>query len=187
MGLFKFLIRKKQFSIMPTVNNITLQRCINNMKRCETYEDTVYCTTSRVCVTCSIYEGRVFSLYGKDKRFPNFQDMPDFLREPQCPECGKSIGYTHYFTISTNKHLQQDIEFSNRPFVVEESVLKFVRKSEQKQKEYEQEETDYLWIVDNLPDIAPKSLAGFRRMKNSNSTNYQKIVRCAAEKGYEIK
>ena len=186
MGLFNYLIRKKQFSIMPTVNNITLQRCIDNMKRWETYEDTVYCTTSRTCLTCSIYERRVFSLYGKDKRFPNFQNMPIFLRESQCPECGKVIGYTNYFPDINNQHLQRDIELSNRPFVADESVLEFARESERKQKERKKEETDYLWVTNNLPKIAPKSLAGFRRMKNSNSKNFQEIVNKALEKGYEI-
>lgn len=45
----------------------------------------------------------------------------------------------------------------------------------------------FVWIQQNLPELCPKSLSGFRRMKSQNTKNYQKIVQAAAEKGYTIK
>lgn len=50
-----------------------------------------------------------------------------------------------------------------------------------------QEENDYAWLQKNLPDVCPKSLSGFRRMKNQNTKNYQQIVLSAANLGYKIK
>lgn len=44
----------------------------------------------------------------------------------------------------------------------------------------------YNWICDNLPDLAPKSLGGYTKMKNSNSKNYQKIVDLANKLGKNI-
>ena len=38
----------------------------------------------------------------------------------------------------------------------------------------------------HLPRIAPKSLNGYSRMKNSNSKNFQKIRKMAMEKGLEF-
>ena len=45
---------------------------------------------------------------------------------------------------------------------------------------------EYLWLCQNLSDLAPKSLSGYTRMKNSKSANYQKIVSAANEAGYQI-
>lgn len=41
----------------------------------------------------------------------------------------------------------------------------------------------YEWLERHLPDICPKTFAAFRRMKNANSANYQKIVAEAAKLG----
>jgi len=37
-----------------------------------------------------------------------------------------------------------------------------------------------------MPDIAPKSLSGYARMKNANTENYRKLVEQAKEKGISI-
>ena len=42
------------------------------------------------------------------------------------------------------------------------------------------------WLQENLPSIAPKSLSGFRRMRTTNSKNYQKLVAEARKLGKEI-
>ena len=44
----------------------------------------------------------------------------------------------------------------------------------------------YYWLLENMPNIAPKSFGGFRRMKKINSSNYVKIVEEIRNKGYEI-
>ena len=44
----------------------------------------------------------------------------------------------------------------------------------------------YYWLLENMPNIAPKSFGGFRRMKRINSANYQKIVSEISKQGYDI-
>lgn len=46
-------------------------------------------------------------------------------------------------------------------------------KKEQKRKRNLRHE--YYWLQENLPDMCPKSLSAYSRMKNANSNNYQKI------------
>lgn len=44
----------------------------------------------------------------------------------------------------------------------------------------------YYWLLENMPDVAPKSFGGYRRMKNINSANYQKLVEKVELKGKNI-
>lgn len=44
----------------------------------------------------------------------------------------------------------------------------------------------YYWLLENLPNIAPKSFGGYRRMKNMKSDTYKKIEDEVKKKGYEI-
>jgi len=42
------------------------------------------------------------------------------------------------------------------------------------------------WLQENIPSIAPKSLSGFRRMRTTNSKNYQKLVAEARSLGKKL-
>ncbi len=175
---------------ISNIENITLKRCIESIKKYDNGEDTVYLTSSAVCPECCIYDKRIFSVFGKDKRFPYLNNMPQFLKMRQCPSCGIYIGYSMYFSsIKDKKTLNKDIKFSNRPFVDDSppDILAFRKESDKKNAERIAEGQEFEWISENLPDIAPKSLSGYRRMKNSNTKNYQNIVKKASEKGYVIK
>lgn len=171
-------------------DNISLQRCIKSLKDWKVEEDTVLFSASRVCPMCCIYNMRVFSIYGNDNRFPSLGNMPDFLLEQKCPKCGCSLGYAVYFSyLEEEKDLNMDIKFSNRPFIddSDEDILEFRKEAEEYRQKIELEKQEYEWLFENLPEIAPKSLAGYRKMKHSNSKNYQKLVEKAKEQGYEIK
>ena len=52
-----------------------------------------------------------------------------------------------------------------------------------KYEQYLIRKKEYQWICDNLPNLAPKSMGGYTRMKNLNSEKYQTIKKIAAEKG----
>lgn len=56
----------------------------------------------------------------------------------------------------------------------------------QEEKEREKKQKEYDWLQKNLPDLCPKSLSGYTRMKNANSKNYQKIVEAARQLGKEL-
>lgn len=44
----------------------------------------------------------------------------------------------------------------------------------------------YYWLLENLSELAPKSFNGYRRMKNSKTENYKKIVEAVKRSGKEI-
>ncbi len=50
----------------------------------------------------------------------------------------------------------------------------------------EKQREEYYWLLENYPDIAPKSFGGYRKMKKQNSENYQKIVYMLEQKGLSI-
>lgn len=130
----------------------------------------------------AMYRGRIFSISGKDKRFPK---LPDDISETELT-FGPFI-----FEVSEPLYCKpgKEIEFSNKPFKDTRSSKERAEYNEmvQKMQESENNSIDYDWVWENLPDIAPKSLSGYVRMKNSNSTNYQKLKKAAEEKGYILK
>lgn len=181
MGLFDFL-KPQAASNYSNAENENLCAIASRFRGSK--EDTVFVTTSRFCPICSTYNRRVYSLFGRYKAFPV---LPDFLKQAICPECGVHIGYSHYFP-GINGNLQTDIKFSNRPFTDFRSTTEKKSWNEriQKQKLDEKINADFNWICSNLSDIAPKSIGGYKRMINANSSNYQKLVSAAKEKGYII-
>lgn len=170
------------------------------------------------CPECAKYQGRVYSISGKSKRFPK---VPDFYFalggvHQDCSHTfwpyieGISDSQLEY-TLSVHplkdkRYGKNIVAFSNRPFVddrTEEckqaSVDACEARSQKiaKQRYYRdhmieieavrgQEARDFAWLQTNLPDKCPKSLSGYRRMKNQNTKNYQALKQAAAELGREI-
>lgn len=50
-----------------------------------------------------------------------------------------------------------------------------------------QEDREYYRVKYFLPDIAPKSISGYTRMKKANTVNFQKLYAAATSSGIEIK
>lgn len=44
----------------------------------------------------------------------------------------------------------------------------------------------YYWLLENIPQVAPKSFGGYRRIKNMNSTSFKQIVEEIEKRGYKI-
>lgn len=129
----------------------------------------------------AIYRGRIYSISGNDSRFPKLPDDIDDTDISLYP-------FVYGVSEPTICKPGMEIERSNRPFKDTRSSKERKEFSEI-QAAYAEEEknrTDYDWIWEHLPDIAPKSLSGYTKMRNSNSQNYQKLVKAAAEKGYII-
>ena len=83
------------------------------------------------------------------------------------------------------------IKASQRPFVDDRSeeekqnYLDFLKRQES-EKVKKEDEIVYYHLVKELPDIAPKSFSAYRRMKNSRSKNFLKLVEAAKEYGINI-
>lgn len=145
------------------------------------------------CETCGKYRGRIFSISGRDKRFPKFPS--DF-----CHRCGLSV-YPIIEGVSVPAHSDPErmVEEARRPLVdtrTPEQIEAYAEKCRRVQREQEQEKNyvarerkdreDYAWIRENLPDLMPKTFSGYRRMRTMNTANFQKLRAKALELGREI-
>lgn len=109
------------------------------------------------------------------------------IRELKCNGYRKSDYYALVRILARDGQIQAaqeekkrlDRKFRDDHFEGEDSVI---------EKEFTrgEERRTFLWLQQKLPELCPKSLSGFRRMKSQNTKNYQKIVQVAAEKGYQI-
>lgn len=137
------------------------------------------------CGECAKYQGRVFSLTGKSKEFPKIPD--EFFIYGGIHE-GCRHSFYPYLKGSTPSCHKNIVQYSNRPFVDNRSEAeKKQYEAEQKaQQDLMKDRENYDWIWENLGDIAPKSFSGYRKMKNSNSKNFQKLCKAAEEKGKKI-
>lgn len=138
--------------------------------------------TSVCCEICGKYRGRIFSISGRDKRFPKFPD--DF-----CLCCGLSA-YPIIEGVSVPLYSDPDhiVEEAQRPFIdtrTPDEIKAYADKCRKIQSDKKDRE-DYVWIQKNLPELAPKSFSGYRRMKNMNSINFQKLKSNALELGRKI-
>ncbi len=138
------------------------------------------------CSECAKYRERIYSYYGKDSRFPIF---PRFLLDHP-DHCGLiampfEFDYCSFRTIK-GKDLRGKalIKFSNRPFIDDRTPEEKVTYENLKNDQIDR--TSYAWLQKFAPDICPKSYGGYRRMKNANSTNFQKLQTAAKEKNFDV-
>lgn len=140
------------------------------------------------CSKCAMYRNRVYSMTGKDKRFPQFPDDFDY-------ECGMRPSPFIEGVSEPSFECKNIIKYSNRPFVddrTQEEVERYnnwhalMEEAKEKEIKKAQAQKEYFWLQENLPNICPKSLSGYSRMKNANTENYQKLVKAAAELGKKL-
>lgn len=138
---------------------------------------------SRACAECAKYARRIFSISGKDKRFPV---LPAYFKLglPEHGYCFNSFyPFVLRFSEPTWKYTGNLIEWCNRPYSDE-------RTREQKQdfknwiiknKQEAIDRRNYDYLREHLLEMAPKSFSGFRRMKSQRSSNYLKLLEIAFE------
>lgn len=136
------------------------------------------------CGICGRYRGRIFSLKGKDKRFP-------LLPSDFCTKCGLTC-FPFREGISTpvysKKRGKELIREMNRPFVdsrTKEEIAMYEAKIAEALRK-KQNSIEYNWLWEHHPEVCPKSLSGYSRMKSSNSDNFQKLCLIAARDGFEV-
>lgn len=179
----------------------------------ELNEDYLLSSDSRcVCEKCAPYCNRVYCISGKDTRFPK---LPDFILKQSGLDCVdfSSLFYYKGCTITVYNYDENGnvfekevdaIKHSNRPFIDDRNAFEketYERHSFEKAKRQKTEENyydrehwvqkyyaavEYQKITELLGDKAPKNLSGYIRMKNSNSANFQKLAKIAAENGINI-
>lgn len=127
------------------------------------------------CPVCAVYEGRVFSISGNDKRFPALSVAYSGDHLNLHPFCKHTL--IPYIPELTD-NLNADIKFSNRSFDVDERSQKKIDLYNEAQSQKRELRTDKKQFEDYkllLGKDAPKTFSGFKRMKQSNSQNWQDL------------
>ncbi len=155
------------------------------------------------CSECAKMRGRVYSISGKSRIYPK---LPKYVIQngnfhPGC-RCIMSSFFENEKEIFYKGERVNAKKASTRPWIddrderekklyddylarVEESRVQAQRREEYSiKKGIAQKEFDTIKIY--LPELAPKSITGYIRMKNSRSKNFMKIVEEARKKGIEI-
>lgn len=168
------------------------QQTIANCKQLHT--DYIVCPySSGTCPVCALYQMRVYCISGRDKRFPK---LPDIVYQHGGFHNGcRHTFYPFFLGVSSfkNQYLQDcdPIKYSNRPFMDDrsDSDKQLYLQRMENQKKHEEAAMNkriYYELMQKIPEVMPKSVAGFTKMKRANSINYQKIVKAAHDIGIEI-
>lgn len=196
---------------------IVIKQIYDDMRRSNT-DLVIMSVHGASCSDCAKYQGRVFSVTGKNSLFPKLPSSVSLYRGIH-PGCGHTfsayihgitnpmLDYTLTFQNNVKPEYKGDIvSFSNRPFVDDrlpediEKAREYANKmdAERKKRQYYYDHVieiaaqrgidkrDYKWLQDSLPAICPKSYSGYKRMKNGNTKNYQRLVAKAKELGRNI-
>lgn len=127
------------------------------------------------CPICASLQGRVYSISGQDTRYPKLSVAYAGEHANIHPRC-RHVLMPYIPALADNP--DNDKEFSNRSFNVDDENKRKFDTYNQQQKEKAKLRADRIqWenykLV--LPNETPKTLSGFRRMKNANSEKYQQL------------
>lgn len=127
------------------------------------------------CAVCAALQGRVYSISGNDKRYPPLTRAYNGVHANIHPRCRHVLApYVEHLADNP----ENDREYSNRDFIVDEKSQKDIDNYNKIQKEKAQLRNDRRqWEKYKLalPDQAPKTLSGFRRMKQAESLKYKEL------------
>lgn len=119
---------KKLFSEELNENAAKRKRILNipHLSKYIISEDHAVFNGSSCCPVCSLYQFRVFSVSGKDKRFPPLVSLPDEIHDGKCDVCNCYYSLGTWFEGVSSPDVVTAIRKSNAP-------LKDKRTDEQKQ------------------------------------------------------
>ena len=127
------------------------------------------------CSECAKYRDRVFSLTGKDDRFPQL-DVRDII--PVHPNCKCSVRpfvIEHKSQDEINKYVAKGKDFNPNLDPRTKKQRESYERDQQLKRKAREEMKNYNSIKAILGDDAPKTLGAYRRMKRANSTGYIKM------------
>ena len=93
--------------------------------------DLAYFSASSCCPLCSIYNRRIFSISGKDKRFPSLVSLPNEIHDGKCDVCNCSYNLLLWVEGINSPDIKTAIQQSNAPFVdkrTPEQIVDFEKK-----------------------------------------------------------
>lgn len=133
---------------------------------------------------CGKYRKRIYSLTGKDLRFP--------LMTENILNSGL-LFYPFIYGISTPKYCDADeiIEFNNRPFIddrTDDEKMNYIKFNRAYILENNKavDLLEYCQIVKFLPDIAPKNFQDYQNIKFDNTLEFQELMEISEEARIDI-
>lgn len=151
---------------------------------------------SSCCEECNKLQGRIYSISGKSKIFPQ---LPKNILKTGVVHEGCRHSFAVYFFNDNGENILYDkignsvdaIQASQRPFADDRteseklSYLNYLKEQDEK-KQKEKDEIEYYNLLDMFPESAPKSFGAYRRMKNARTKNFMKLYEMAKEKGIKL-
>lgn len=185
----EFIRSQKQIQI----EHIAIQKFQELIKRSDLIAFNSYSSTC--CKECAIYSGRVYSATGKNKKYPK---LPKSLYDCGCYHPGCSCGVSRYYFEGDYiyyKGQQVNPEISTfRKYVDDRTSEELQRYNEGldiiKRNDYNryfESRKEYFYLKWLLPNLMPKSMSAYTKIKNQRTEKFLLIVSAAKEKGYEIK
>lgn len=144
--------------------------------------DLVYVNSVGItCDICAKYQGRVYSLSGRDSRFPALT-----VRPPYHSHCVHSVSVWHE-DYHDDLEIQKAIRDSNKPFTdsrTEKNILEYekMQKEKSKKNDFRKQWIRYKARMPDLPDLKT-----FASQKARNTKKYQEWVEDFRKLGLEIK
>lgn len=128
------------------------------------------------CEVCAPLQGRVYSISGKDKRFPPIERVYRNGYRNVHPNC-RHVMTPFIEELQTDDEMQIEIAESNKPFVDPrpEVEKKLYNKEQQKNRRIRQDRYQYERYKARLGEDAPKSFRAFRQMKTANGVKWEEL------------
>jgi hypothetical protein len=106
-------------------------------------EDHAYFGSNSCCPLCSLYNGRIFSISGKDRRFPPLVSLPNEIHDGKCDMCNCYYSLGTWFEGTSSPDIKTAIQQSNAPLVdkrTPEQIAHFEEKQEKIRRRYYQKQ-----------------------------------------------
>lgn len=192
LGRFKKAVEWKRWieTNVPSSDDLpheSFQRTLDSCSELDTDLVEVDCN-GPCCSICAKYRNRIYSLSGRDRRFPRFPQDFHF-------GCVMNEGPFIDGVMEPSFDCRNYVRYSNRPFVDDRTLREkqaYADWQERLSSERNRERAAdlnriaYYWLKSAFPYDAPKSLSAFSKMRNTNSQKYQALVQKVEAAGYKI-
>ena len=126
------------------------------------------------CGLCATLQGRVYSISGKDKRFPPLSSAFPSGYKTVHPNC-RHIVTPWIESLQSPEEIKEAIAFSNRPFddSRDKKEIDLYNSQQAKSREYRETLGQYERYKNQLGKFAPDSLKSFRSIKNEDGKRWR--------------
>lgn len=149
-------------------------------------------TSAPSCPECAKYAGRVFSISGTHPVFPPIpENLPSMTLYHQL-QCLSFYPY-HWgidpaedrqkVALSKQSYIDLRTQEERERYEAWAAQMADLRAEEARKKAARDE---YNWLVEHLPDLCPKALGSYSRMRNTRSAGFLKLAEEAAKLGREL-